>query len=135
VDTNYAWERNPVHRVAVRERAKAETENTEHHGSARVQERPRRGAHGEGVPERVDVCGGTCATPTPLGRNVVHSRVRGQGSLPGGASLRVQITAQDTSSRGSGRKRRRLVLRGPLHAPLPGMIGDQVSAGDSMEDG
>jgi hypothetical protein len=48
----------PVRSVAIREPAREGTEERESHSRARVQEWPRRGAHGEGAPERVAVCGG-----------------------------------------------------------------------------
>jgi hypothetical protein len=60
----------PVHRVAAREPSRKDTEERERHSRARVQERPWRRAHGEGAPERVDVCGGPRATPAPRAKTM-----------------------------------------------------------------
>jgi hypothetical protein len=68
-----------VDRVAEREFSREDTEEREHHSSARVQERQRGGAHVKGAPERVDAGWRARSTPTPPGRNVFRSRVRGQG--------------------------------------------------------
>jgi hypothetical protein len=68
--------RVPVDRVAVREFAREDTEEREHHSRARVQEPQRGGAHVKGAPERVDVGWRARSTPTPPGRNVFLSRVR-----------------------------------------------------------
>jgi hypothetical protein len=57
----------PVHRVAVREPVRQDTEEREHHSRARVQEHPRTRAHGKVTPARVHVCGGPRARPAPLG--------------------------------------------------------------------
>jgi hypothetical protein len=67
--------RVPVYRVAEREFAREDTEEREHHSSARVQERQRRGAHVKGTSKRVYVSGWARPTPTPPGRDVVRSRV------------------------------------------------------------
>jgi hypothetical protein len=70
--------RVPVYREAVRELSREDTKEREHHSSARVQERQREGAHVKGAPERVDVGWRARSTPTPTGRDVFRSRVRGQ---------------------------------------------------------
>jgi hypothetical protein len=125
--------RVPVYRVAVRELAREDTEEREHHSSARLQERQRGGAHVKGAPERVDVGWRARSTPTPPGRDVFRSRVRGQGCLPGGRSLRAQMIAKATIREGGGRKRIRQLLRGAQHAPQPGMIRCHSSTGGSTE--
>jgi hypothetical protein len=71
--------------------------------------------------------------PTPPGRNVVRSRVRGQGSFPGGRSLQAQMIAQATISEGGGRKRIRQLLTGAQYAPQPGMVCCDSSTGVSSE--
>jgi hypothetical protein len=124
--------RVPVYRVTVREFAREDTEEREHHSSARVQERQREGAHVNGAPERVDVGWRARSTP-PLGRDVYRSRIRGQGCLPGRRSLRTQMIVQATIREGGGRKRSRQLLRGAQHAPQPGMVRCHSSMGGSTE--
>jgi hypothetical protein len=62
--------RVPVHKMAVRQLAREDTEERDHHSSARVQERQETGAHVKGAQDRIDADGGARATLTPPGRNV-----------------------------------------------------------------
>jgi hypothetical protein len=126
--------RVPVYRVAVGGFAREDTQEREYHGSARVQQRQRGGAHVNGAPETVDVGWRARSTPTPPGRNVDRSRVRGQGSLPVRRSLRAQMIAQAAICKGGGRKRIRQLLRGAQHSPQPGMIRCHSTTGGSMEE-
>jgi hypothetical protein len=123
----------PVHRLVVWEPARKGTEEREHHSRARVQEHPRRRAHGEVAPERVDVCGGPRATPSPPGRDIFRSRMRGKSSLPGGGSLQAQRITYATTSEDGGWNRSRQMLRGAQHTPQPGVVRGQGSMGGSME--
>jgi hypothetical protein len=125
--------RTPVHKVAEREFVGEGTEEREHHSSARVQERQRCEAQVKGAPQRVDVGWRARSTPTPPGRDVFRSRVRGQGSLRGRRSLRAQMIAQPAIRNGGGRKRSRQLLRGAQHAPQPGMVRRHSSTGGSTE--
>jgi hypothetical protein len=125
--------RVPVDRVAEKEFAREDTEEREHHSSARVQERQRGGAHVKGAPERVDVGWRARSTPTPPGSNVFRMSVRSQGCLPGRRSLRAQMITQAAISEGGQRKRIRQLLRGAQHAPQPGMIRYHSSTGGSTE--
>jgi hypothetical protein len=125
--------RIPVHRVAEREFAGEDTEERDHHSSARVQERQRWGAQVKGAPQRVDVRWQARSTPTPPGRDVVRSRVRGQGSLPGKRCLRAQMIAKAAIREGGGWKRSRQLLRGAQHTLQPGMVRRHSGTGGSTD--
>jgi hypothetical protein len=125
------WNRVPVHRVAVRKLAR------EDRGKGTPQQRQsavaaREGAHVQGAPERVDVGWRARSPPTPPGTNVVRSRVWGQGSFPGGGSLRAQMIAESPMREGGRRKRITQLLRGAQQS-LPGMIRCHSSTGGSTE--
>jgi hypothetical protein len=109
------WNRVLVDRVAVREFAREDAEEREHHSSARVQERRRGGVHVKGSPERVYVSGRARPTPTPPGRDVFRSRVRSQGWLPGRKSLRAHMIPQAAICDGGGRESIRQLQTGAQH--------------------
>jgi hypothetical protein len=74
-------------------------EGTQRNGNITAAPRCRSGrggeqtAHVKGAPERVVVGWRARATPTLPCRNIVRSKVQGQGSLPGEGSLRAQMIA------------------------------------------
>jgi hypothetical protein len=122
----------PRNRVAVREPTRKNTEEMEQHSRACVQERPWRGAQGEGVAKRVDVCGCHAGALEPRRFPEQGTGQKQPARRRKSANAKIHICA---ISEGGGWKRswQVLIMRAAEHTLQTGMIGGPGSIGGSAK--